>query len=341
MDGFSIYNPHQQIAYQSTVNAPLFIGLQLFGKKVEVEKSYHGRILLPEATPYLSDIVLDYNQNYLTFEFSALNYVNRSRTYYRYRLKGLNPQWNVVSMYPSGGGDETDGILRISYTDLPPGKYTLQVMASEVQPAWDGPVTELHLTISAPWWKTDVAYVLYGLLLTVLGIVIVRLYVYRTKKSLARRHKEEILLMRIQNLIEQCNRYERERTNMLQTPPEDEEEQVVKEKEDAVFLNRAIDLVEKNLTVTGYSVEQLSRDLCMERTGLYKKLKTLLDQSPSLFIRNIRLRRAAQLLLENKGSIAQIADVTGFSSSSYMSKCFQEMYGCRPSEYVEKLRKST
>lgn len=50
--------------------------------------------------------------------------------------------------------------------------------------------------------------------------------------------------------------------------------------------------------VIGYSVEQLSRDLCMERTGLYRKLVNLLDQSPSLFIRNIRLQRAAQLLTE-------------------------------------------
>lgn len=65
------------------------------------------------------------------------------------------------------------------------------------------------------------------------------------------------------------------------------------------------------------------------------------DQSPSLFIRNIRLQRAAQLLTENELSIAEIAERTGFSSSSYLSKCFQEMYGCRPSEYARKTKKST
>ena len=74
----------------------------------------------------------------------------------------------------------------------------------------------------------------------------------------------------------------------------------------------------------------------MERTGLYRKLVTMLDQSPSLFIRNIRLQRAAQLITEGKLSITEIAEHTGFSSSSYLSKCFQEMYGCRPSEYAEK-----
>ena len=99
--------------------------------------------------------------------------------------------------------------------------------------------------------------------------------------------------------------------------------------------------MEKNLHVPGYSVEQLSRDLCMERTGLYRKLVAMLDQSPTLFTPNIRLQRAAQLILEGSLSITEIAERTGFSSSSYLSKCFQEMYGCRPSEYAEKMQKST
>ena len=54
-----------------------------------------------------------------------------------------------------------------------------------------------------------------------------------------------------------------------------------------------------------------------------------------------RLQRAAQLITEGKLSITEIAEHTGFSSSSYLSKCFQEMYGCRPSEYAEKAKEST
>ena len=96
-----------------------------------------------------------------------------------------------------------------------------------------------------------------------------------------------------------------------------------------------MEFVEKNLNTPGYSVVQLSRDLCMERTGLYRKLTALLEQSPSLFIRDIRLRNAARLLKEGKLSITEIAEQTGFSSTSYMSKCFQERYGCLPSEYAK------
>ena len=83
-------------------------------------------------------------------------------------------------------------------------------------------------------------------------------------------------------------------------------------------------------------MEQLAADLCMERTGLYKKLTALMQQSPVVFIRSIRLHRAADMLREGRLSIADVAERTGFSSTSYFSKCFQKEFGCKPSEYVEK-----
>jgi len=76
----------------------------------------------------------------------------------------------------------------------------------------------------------------------------------------------------------------------------------------------------------------------MDRTGLYRKLIILLDKSPSLFIRNVRLEKAAQLILEGKLNISEITERVGFSSSSYLGKCFFEQYGCRPSEYARKVK---
>ena len=110
---------------------------------------------------------------------------------------------------------------------------------------------------------------------------------------------------------------------------------------ESVFLTKAIELVEKNLHVPGYSVEQLSRDLCMERTGLYRKLVAMLDQSPQPLHPQHPLATCGTTHPGSSLSITEIAERTGFSSSSYLSKCFQEMYGCRPSEYAEKMQKST
>ena len=87
-----------------------------------------------------------------------------------------------------------------------------------------------------------------------------------------------------------------------------------------------------------YSVETLSRDMGMDRTGLYRKLIALVGKTPTSFIRSVRLKRAAQLL-EKGYTVAEVADCVGFSTSSYLCKCFQEEFGVRPSQYVQQLKK--
>lgn len=344
IDGFTIFCPDQELATPGLPYRPVFTTLRLYGEKVNTGEKYGDRIILPQAAPYTAKIELDYNQNFLTFECSALNYVNSERTYYRYQLEGIDKQW--MNAFASGQGNATvgNGILQASYTNLPPGEYTFKVAASDNLLQWNENITKIQVTIHAPWWKTTTAYILYTVALLLIVSGSIRLYIYQTKKKMEQQHKEEILLLRIRNLIEQCNNYEAEQKNRSEKkdcPHPACETNATASDNGSAFLVQAIELVEKNLDVSGYSVEQLSRDLCMERTGLYRKLVTLLDQSPSLFIRNIRLQRAAQLLAEGQLSVTEIAERTGFSSSSYLSKCFQEMYGCRPSEYAEKAKKST
>ena len=90
-----------------------------------------------------------------------------------------------------------------------------------------------------------------------------------------------------------------------------------------------------NLTNPAYSVEAWSRDLCMDRTGLYRKLVAIVGKTPTNFIRSVRLKQAAHLLEEGY-TVAEVADMVGFSTSSYLSKCFQEEFGVRPSQYVNR-----
>lgn len=99
------------------------------------------------------------------------------------------------------------------------------------------------------------------------------------------------------------------------------------------FIAKARTLVEQHLRESEYGVEQLANDLCMERTGLYKKLKSLSATTPVAFIRNIRLQRAAALLKEGKMTVNEIAESTGFGSPSYFTKCFKNEFGVLPSEY--------
>lgn len=99
------------------------------------------------------------------------------------------------------------------------------------------------------------------------------------------------------------------------------------------FIQRATALVEEHLATTNYTVERLAQDLCMDRTGLYKKMMAMLGKTPTVFIRSIKENRAVQLIQEGKLTMTEVAEQTGFSSASYMAKCFQEDLGHKPAEY--------
>ena len=344
IDGFSKLLPSNLSSYNLPFK-PVFTNLRLRGEEVVIDKEYDDRIILTQAPPYTTALELSYSQNFLTFEFSAINYLNPTQSLYRYQLEGLDNDW--IETYTTEQ-EQNDGILRIYYTNLPAGKYLLRVMASNNTGGWNGVVSELKITIYPPWWKTTTAYAIYVFCFLFITSSMVYLYIYTTKNKLKRQRKEEILLLRIRNLIDQCNQYEANQIdqsdkieNLDKNISYQQSDRSSLSAPDNAFLTRAIELVEKNINEANYSVEQLSRDLCMDRTGLYRKLIALLDKSPSLFIRNIRLQRAAQLLLEEDLNIAEIAETVGFSSSGYFNKCFQEAYSCRPSEYAEKMKKST
>jgi transcriptional regulator GlxA family with amidase domain len=80
-------------------------------------------------------------------------------------------------------------------------------------------------------------------------------------------------------------------------------------------------------------MELLCRSVGMSRAQLQRKLKALVNQSPMELVRTIRLERAADLLRQNAGSIAEIAYQVGFSSQAHFTRSFHEHFGAPPSEY--------
>lgn len=324
-DGCHVFVPLAD-SCRNPIYVPVITDIYVNGERV-----VPGSAIMPLAAPYIDHLTLEHNRNFLTLDCVPLNYLTATPTRIYYTLEGIDTRWNSVII---GGKDPShpSGRLRAVYTALPPGDYTFRVTTSPDPGSPDAAEQRIKITIRSPWWDTTAARVIWCLLAVAFVATIVKLYNLRTRRRLERQHREEILLTRIRSLIEQCDRYEAEKTSAGTTAEDCRDHTDA----DAEFINRAVALVEQNLNTPGYSVEQLSRDLCMERTGLYRKLTAMLDRSPSLFIRDIRLRHAAALVREKKLSIAEIAEATGFSSSSYMSRCFQEVYGCRPSEYAEK-----
>lgn len=103
-----------------------------------------------------------------------------------------------------------------------------------------------------------------------------------------------------------------------------------------IFLNKAEEIIKNNLQNESFSIDQLAQELAFSRMQLYRKLKALVDVSPNEFIRNYRLRKAAKLLECGEMNVTEVIYETGFSHKSYFTRCFKEMYGITPKEYLSK-----
>jgi signal transduction histidine kinase/DNA-binding response OmpR family regulator len=139
------------------------------------------------------------------------------------------------------------------------------------------------------------------------------------------------LLTRINNLIDQRRKLRERFSREVTLQPKD----IAITSADEKFLNRTIEIIERNIGDGEFDVAALREKISLSHMQLFRKLKALTDQAPEEFIRTIRLKRAAQLMEKKFGNIAEITYEVGFNNLSYFAKCFKDMYGMSPSEYMK------
>lgn len=105
---------------------------------------------------------------------------------------------------------------------------------------------------------------------------------------------------------------------------------------DRQFLEKFIPFIETNFIDQNLTVERLSTEFGLSRVQLFRKTKVLLGDSPNNIIQQIRLKKAAQLLLSSQLSVSEIAYQTGYSSPGYFATAFKGKYDCSPSEWRER-----
>ena len=182
------------------------------------------------------------------------------------------------------------------------------------------PMLGLFFTIDQPWWKSGWAITGFVVFLVIL-VGIITLYLRRGKK---------VNVVNVTNVIN-ADSAKDDNPSLPEDSLLPETAEAINQEPELILQVRA--LIDQHLGDGEYGVEQLAQDLCMERTGLYKKLTALTHTTPVAFIRSIRLHHAAVLLQEGKQSVNEIAELTGFSSPSYFTKCFKKEFGVLPSEY--------
>lgn len=103
---------------------------------------------------------------------------------------------------------------------------------------------------------------------------------------------------------------------------------------DQQFLRDLMEIIQNNLSEPDLNADFLAREMTISKTQLYRKIKGITGMSVHLFIRDVKLNRAMELIKQKKVRISDVAYSTGFNSISYFTRCFSEKFGNSPTDYL-------
>ncbi len=146
-DGAIYFNPEKIKAYQFKPY------LAITGFSVNNKELHEVNTDTPRNPDLLKKVVLEHDQNFLRLQFAALDYIKNENIVYRYKLEGVDKQWNYIK------GGQT-----INYTNLSRGKYKLLISSTNAHNLWVDNQREIEITILPSIWWTNLAIIFYLLL---------------------------------------------------------------------------------------------------------------------------------------------------------------------------------
>lgn len=151
-DGYLTFNP-KNIKSQKTDTKMVFTSFEINNKNSNVKSV---EFPLKSGINYNNDIQLDYTNNTISIYYTVLDYRSNNKQLYAYRLKGLDDTWHPVKNQK-----------KATFTNLPPGDYQFEVKCLNTELYTNIPQKNLSFTITPPFWKTNLAYFLYAVLILV------------------------------------------------------------------------------------------------------------------------------------------------------------------------------
>lgn len=274
-----------------------------------------------------------------TIHFSALHYGNSTQGIYSYRMKGFEQQW--ISL-PAGQNS-------VRYTSIQPGDYVFEVKyASALDNAEITPIS-IDIHVEPYFWKS---WWFNSLLL--IALVLLTYYYYRKLQQkrirqleLAKKEEAErlirpiekvlresedpyLLQQRIQSILHNQQRFKESSLKSVQADAEE------MEKNNKPFMERAMEIMEKNYMDSEFGVNEFCQQIGMSRSLLSKRFNEHVGQSTTQFIRNYRLDIAKQIIKRgDQRNIAEIAFSVGFNDPKYFTRCFTKLYVVSPSTMME------
>ena len=146
---------------------------------------------------------------------------------------------------------------------------------------------------------------------------------------------EEMLLTRIQNILENRKRYQQQFSAKMEI----EELQIEEESSDKKFIDKVMEIVKANYKNSYYEISDLVEAMGISKSLFNKKMQSLVGQPAGQFLRNYRLNIAYELILKNKKTknmnISEIAYEVGFNDPKYFTRCFTKHFNVLPSSLMD------
>jgi signal transduction histidine kinase/ligand-binding sensor domain-containing protein len=187
-------------------------------------KLFNKEFGLPQSISYSDTVILNYDQNNISFEFAALDYTNPSQNRYAYKIESIDNQWNYL-----------EDRRFVNLTGIGSGIYKIKIRGSNNDGMWNEAGKEITLIVTPPFWATWWAYICYFLLFSV-SIVSLRAFELNKRKK-----KEKEKLEKEKAAHEEFSR------RLLQYQ-EDERKRIASELHDSLGQNL---LIIKNRAVLG------------------------------------------------------------------------------------------
>ncbi|MEO8399213.1 MAG: two-component regulator propeller domain-containing protein [Ignavibacteriaceae bacterium] len=175
VDGFNIFHP-DSIKLNFYLPPVVFTDFKLFNESVPLNKRNNknnkNKFSLEKFITNTKEINLSYNDNVISFEFAALNYINPEKNNYAYMLEGFDKNWIYA-------GSQRN----VTYTNLDPGEYIFKVKASNNDGFWNEQGASIKLFIPPPPWLSWYAYVFYSMIFAASVFLFIRFKIKSAKQE--------------------------------------------------------------------------------------------------------------------------------------------------------------
>ena len=261
-------------------------------------------------------IILSPKERNLTIWFSALDYESTELVAYAYRIGDDSP-WQYIGQNHS-----------VTFSQIRPGKYEMTIRSTNSNGVWCNNERTLTIIVKPTFWETPWAILLIILITAaIVGIVLYTLlYIRRIKRQQHETMEAYLALISEGKKAEEEIQKTDAAPSLTITSPEDEE-----------LMQRMMDFIEKNISDSDITIDDMASAVAVSRSGLHRKVKHLVGTSPMEFLREARIRKAIQMLTDTSKPVSEIAYLCGFSDPKYFSKCFKASTGQTPTEYKNAL----